>query len=153
MATMRFKGIDKYIAQLQRIGSGSEGMVKRSIFQGAGIVADAIAGSMASIPTRADHFYPRGVQQQGPSQEEKNEMQNGFGISKIRERNGLITAKVGFSGQSTSGVTVATLARRVESGTSWMKKTPFVRTATNSSRAAAEEAMRRQFDLDLQKMI
>lgn len=153
MATIRFKGIDKYIAQLQRIGAGSEEMVKRSIYTGAGIVADSIARSMASVPTRADHFYPKGTVQPGPTQEEKNEMMQGFGLSKMQTRNGIITVKAGFAGRSESGVTVATLARRVESGTSWMHKTPFVRSATNAAKAAAEEAMRRQFDEDLKKMM
>lgn len=154
MAKVTFKGINQYIAQLQRIYNTSEDQMKRALYVGAGIVANGIKSSMAGLPTSDPNmYYKKGVKEPGLTPEQKAELIAGFGLAHMRTENGNINTKAGFTGTSSSGVTVATLARRAESGTSWMNKTPFIRAAVSSTKGAAEAAMKAAFDKEISKYV
>ena len=151
MATMRWKGIDQYIAALQRVHGESEETVKRALYDGAGVVADAIKGGLGGIQTRdPDQWYE--VTAPGPTPQEKADLISGFGLAHMQNRNGYISTKAGFSGRSEKS-TVATVARNVESGTSWMRKQPVIRRAANSARGAAEAKMGQTLDDEIRKLM
>ena len=153
MAKVTFKGINQYIAQLQRIYNTSEDQMKRALYVGAGIVANGIKSSMAGLPTSDPKKYYKNVKEPGLTPEQKAELIAGFGLASMRTEDGNINTKAGFTGMSSSGVTVATLARRAESGTSWMQKTPFIRAAVSSAKGAAEAAMKAAFDKEISKYV
>lgn len=138
MATWKFKNLDKYVAQLEELSAHAEGQLKAAVWEGAKVVADNMKAAMNGIPTD-DEYHKPGEMRAGPRSEEKAGMIAGFGLSRMRT-GGSVTTKAGFSG-STNGVSNATLARQIESGTSWMRKYPAIRRAANASRGAAEAAM------------
>lgn len=151
MATIRFEGIDRYLAALQRVYGASEETAKRALYDGAGIVADRIKGALGGIQTSDPDQWYEG-QRPGPTPEEKSAMIGAFGLSHMREENGYISTKAGFSG-SAGKVPAATVARQCESGSSFMRKQPVIRQAANASKAAAEAAMGKTLDEEIQKLM
>lgn len=80
MATIRFEGIDQYLAALQRVYGASEETAKWALHDGAGVVADRIMGALGTIQTSdADKWYEG--QQPGPTPEEKQAMIDAFGLA------------------------------------------------------------------------
>ena len=143
MATWKFRNLDKYVAQIEKLSAHAEGNMKAAVYEGAKIVADRMKAAMQTIPTQDGYVQP-GKMRAGPTTEEKEGMIAGFGLSKMRT-GGAVTTKAGFSG-TTNGISNATIARQVASGTSWMRKHPALRQAVNASKGAAEAAMASKFE-------
>lgn len=146
MATIRFEGIDRYLAALQRVYGASEETAKRALYDGAGVVANRIKGALGTIQTSdADKWYEG--QRPGPTPQEKHILINGFGLAHIRSENGYISTKAGFK-KAAYGIAI-----RTESGTSWSRKQPVIRQAANASKGAAEAAMSKTLDEEIQKLM
>ena len=76
-------------------------------------------------------------------------MLRGMGIAKMMNKDGTYDIKIGFDGYDDEvtekypkGHPISMIARAVESGTSFMEKTPFIRPAYNKAHAQAEQAMK-----------
>lgn len=138
MAKMTFKAGEDYALKLSALAAGSEATAKRAIYQAAGIVADKIrtnleanlAGSGQSTGALADSL----------------------GITPVSmDRDGVWNAKIGFDGYDAKGVPNQLKARVMESGTSKIRKRPFVRPAVNAAKKAAIEAMQKVIDEETEK--
>lgn len=160
MARMNLSGFEEYLAELQRIHGSSEELAKRALFTGAGVVADKITQSMQSIPTRDPKKFYKNTLAPGLTPQEKADVIRDFGLMHMTTDGSKIYTKAGFKGgysshktkRYPSGIPTPLLARSVESGTSWMKKTPFIRKAVNAARNPAIEAMRKQYDSDIERL-
>lgn len=146
MATWQVKGLDEYIRKLEKLSSESEETLKRSIYPAAGIVAQAISAATHSVPVD-DRYVKKGEMQQGIRTEEKEILAAGVGIAKHRNENGFVNTHVGFTPEA------ARIARKIESGRSYLRKSPFVRRAVNGSKAAAEAAIKNELDVEIQKLM
>lgn len=127
-----------------------EGLVKRAVYKGAGVMADIAKTAVDAIPV--DENY--GTEQKprsGITSEEKASLVLGFGISRMDVRDGQVQVSIGFHGRNANGLKNSTVMRRVESGTSYMRKTPTIRPAANRGKAAAISAMREQFERDVKE--
>lgn len=71
---------------------------------------------------------------------------NALGISPVGIDKDGINVKIGFAGYDSKGVPNALKARAMESGTSFLKKRPFVRPAVTTTRQKAKAAMNDKFD-------
>lgn len=135
------KGIDEYIANLQKLHDLDENDYGRAIFLGAGAVADAIAASIEAI----SYSNIRYDQKQG--------LKEGLGIAKMRNDGGLFNVKIGFDGYNKhktekypNGQPNAMIARAIEKGTSFREPHKFVDPAVRKSKAHAEELMAKEID-------
>lgn len=138
MARIRFKGSDEYALKLNRLASGSEKIAKKAIYEAAGIVADRIRAEM----------------DKKLSGESTGDLAASLGITPIeRDDYGNWNAKIGFDGYDSKGVPNQLKARALESGTSKMKKRPFVRPAMYASKKRALEAMKRVIDEETAKIM
>ena len=146
MAKMTFKGLDEYIMKLEKLTSETDEVMKKALYKGAGIIADSVKGAIASVPVD-DEYVRKGEMQKGIRSEEKAILPSGFGIAPFRNSGDAIETSIGFSGEA------ARIARKVESGTSYMQKHPFIRRAANRSRASAEAAMEKVFDEEINKIM
>lgn len=160
MARMSLKGFEEYLAELQRIHGSSEELAKRALYTGAGVVTDAIKSSMSGIPTRDPKKFYKNTLAPGLTPQEKADVIRDFGLMHMKTEGSKIYTQAGFKNGYSShktkrypgGIPTPLLARSVESGTSWMKKTPFVRKAANAARKPAIEAMRKQYDSDIERI-
>lgn len=151
MAAIRFKGLDEYIAKLERLTARSHGICKMAVWEGGKVVGDNIKSALSGIPVQ-NEYVQKGQMRKGIRSEQKKGIIDGFGLSKMRDEGGTISTKAGFHG-TTDGKSNKALMRAVESGTSYMQKHPVVRQAVNKSRSAAEAAMRAKFEEETNKLM
>ena len=150
------KGLDEYIAQLGNLEFMSPAIAGMAIYDGAKIVADAVRSEIQGLPTTTDkHHIPR-----DPTQVEKDGLLNGLGIARKQTDGTFINVKIGMDGYNThktkkypQGHPNAMVARSIESGSTVMKRNPFVSRAIRSSQAAAEAAMQQRVDEEITKVM
>ena len=132
MARMTFKAGDEYALKLSRLEAGSDEIAKKSIYAGAKIVADKIKGN---IP------------------KDTGDLAASFGITPMSiDSNGDWNTKLGFDGYDSKGVPNQLKARAIESGTSKLKKRPFVRPAVNATKSQAKAEMGRVIEEEIKKI-
>ena len=119
-------GNDDFISKLQKLGDEAEGMAKRAVFSGAGVIADAVK---AATPV------------------DLGDLSGSLGITKISVFADVAETRVGYDGYDRKGVPNQLKARAYESGTSrGQPKRPFFRPAANGARQAAIGAMASEVD-------
>ena len=140
MAKMTIKGTDELELQLSKLGTMSTKIAKDVVMAGAQPVADEIRkGLQANL--------------QG-SKYSKGDLLGSLGITPPGvDSQGNVNVKIGFDGYDSKGVSNQLKARVMESGTSKIKKRPFVRPAVNKSKKRALEAMQKKFDEEIEIII
>ena len=140
MAKMTIKGTDGLELQLSKLGTMSTKIAKDVVMAGAQPVADEIRkGLQANL--------------QG-SKYSKGDLLDSLGIAPPDvDSQGNVNTKIGFDGYDSEGVANQLKARVMESGTSKIKKRPFVRPAVNRSKKKALEAMQKKFDEEIELII
>ena len=140
MAKMTIKGTDELELQLSKLGTMSTKITKDVVMAGAQPVADEIRkGLQANL--------------QG-SKYSKGDLLGSLGITPPDvDSQGNVNTKIGFDGYDSEGVANQLKARVMESGTSKIKKRPFVRPAVNRSKKKALEAMQKKFDEEIEIII
>lgn len=147
LARIRMDDANGYITKLYKLEDQAESIIKRSIYEGAGIVADQIKQEIDGIHNIYDY--------------QKTDLKNGLGIAEMKKSGrGGIDTKIGFAGYGSvptkkypKGLPNLLLARAIVSGTSFRPKTPFIRRAVTKSRQKALEAMEKQIDEDVQSIM
>ena len=150
--------IDEYIYKLDQMHANTEEMIGRSIFPGAAIVTDAIRAGIESIP-EAPKQYARGMKT-GLTASQKAGLLDGLGIAVMRNDGGFLNVKVGMDGYNSTvtkrwpkGQPNALIIRALESGTSFQARQPVIAPAIRSSRNAAIQKMKEQFDEETRKVM
>lgn len=152
MATIEFTGIDEYAAKLRALGKAGTSICRAAVYDGAGVVADAIRQQIEGLATIEDYeaiiAWRQEIPAHGITQKQKEGLLDGMHLQKIRDENGFICTEVGFSGYNTvqtrkfpGGQPNALIARSMESGSSARQKQPFIRPTVNQVKGAAETAM------------
>lgn len=142
MAVCEFMGGEEFMIKLSRLETDVNEIVKKAIYAGAKVVADAMAVNLKNVL----------------SEEATGELAEAMGITPITLLNGSWTAKVGFDGYDSNGVAFQLIARAIESGTKTpegkkkMTKRPFMRKTMNQTRKQVEEVMKKVIDEETQKI-
>lgn len=162
MATIQMKGLDEYLVKLNRLEQASkEEICGQAIYEGAGIVADAIREELDWGVDTDERFGTPENPTAGPRAIQKDGLSRSLGISSMRDDGkGFLNVKIGFDGYNRvvtkkwpQGQPNQMVARSVESGTSWMKKTPFVKKAATQSRKKALSAMSKSVRESIEKIM
>lgn len=164
MATFEFKGMEEYIALLERLGHDTDAMCGKAIYAGAGVVADAIRAGVETLPEITEGHAVFGYVTERPAlgvtPRQKEGLLRGLGITEKEDKFGRHNVKVGFDGYNDvktkkfpKGQPNVLVARGVESGSSAKLKSPFVRPAVNRVRSKAEAAMAEAADQEIQKIL
>lgn len=159
MAKLKFKGLEEYEKQLLKLREVSEDCIRTAIHDGAGLVADAVAESIRSLPID-ERRVKNGEMLTGISAKQKAGLIDGFGIAPMRNENGYLHVKLGFDGYNDVetrtypyGQPNSVIARSVNSGTSFRQRIPFVDNAVNASKSACEQKMKETFDQALKSSL
>lgn len=156
-------GLDKYIEELNKLAKNTSEVLGKSIYVGAGIVADEVRKNIEKIPV--SNSSRRGTQSDPIdtiTSAQKTGLLQGFGISGMATRDGITNVKLGFEGYNSQVATTSVkakwtdkrqanimIARSVEGGTSFRRKHPFVAPAVRATRKKAEAAMAEQLDKEI----
>lgn len=158
MATFKTQGLDKYVAQLERLGKKTDTVISEAVYEMAKVVADEVKANLIALPSVPDteglKAFASEPQQKIPiTKAQKWGLVHSFGIASLRNEGGFIHVKIGFDGYNEvqtktfpNGQPNALIARSIESGSSTREKTPFLRCALAAARKQAIEAARVKFD-------
>lgn len=140
IAKITFNMGEDYLKKLEALGDKSEETSVKAIQAGAGIVADQVRKNLET--------------NLAGSEESTGALAASLGITPVSiDRDGMINAKIGFDGYDEKGVPNQLKARVMESGSSKVKKRPFIRPAVNATKKAAEEAMQKVIDEETEKIM
>lgn len=160
MARFEFSGIDNYISQLNKLQqSTKDGVVGKTVYAGAAVVADSVRRAIQALPV-GDGRAKDGGLVDTVTLPQKAGLLDGFGISRMKDDDGFVNVKLGFAGYNATrtkryprGQPNALIARSVNSGTTFRKKTKFVDKAVNSAKKAAETAMAAACSREIEKIM
>lgn len=160
MARFEFSGIDNYIKRLNKLQqSTKDGVVGKTVYAGAAVVADSVRRAIQALPV-GDGRAQGGGLVDTVTLPQKAGLLDGFGISRMKDDDGFVNVKLGFDGYNSTrtekyprGQPNALIARSVNSGTTFRKKTKFVDKAVNSAKKAAEAAMDAACNREIEKIM
>lgn len=160
MATFQFGGIDNYIKQLNKLQqSTKDGVVGKTVYAGAAVVADSVRRAIEALPV-GDGRVHDGRLVGTVTRSQKAGLMDGFGISRLEDDDGFVNVKLGFDGYNSTktekypnGQPNVLIARSVNSGTTFRKKTKFVDKAVDSAKKEAEAAMDAACSREIEKIM
>ena len=160
MARFEFGGIDNYIKQLNKLQAASKnGVIGKTVYAGAAVVADSVRRAIQALPVGDGRARDGGLVDT-VTLPQKAGLLDGFGISRMKDDDGFVNVKLGFAGYTATrtkryprGQPNALIARSVNSGTTFRKKTKFVDKAVNSAKRAAETAMDAACNREIEKIM
>ena len=159
MAKITFPGLNDYELMISKLSKGVDDIAGKAIYAGAGIVADAIKENIKDLPIVRGYGTEKDPLPGGVTAPQKAGLIDGLGISPMQSDAGYLNVKIGFDGYNATktekypqGQPNQLVARGVESGTSWKKKSPFIRPAINASKSRAEAEMARILDQEIEKI-
>lgn len=151
MAKMTIKGIDEYALKLSKLGEASVEISKKVVMAGANPVADEIRKNL-----EANIRDPAPVGKSGNRMVKRNygkstgDLLDALGIAPPAvDRLGNTNTKIGFEGYDKNGIPNALKARAMESGTSKLKKRPFIRPALNKTKKKAIDEMGKKLEYEI----
>lgn len=141
---LKTEGIEELSAILGKLESEAELVASGALYDGAGVVADAMSKAVDNIKTEPFR-YKRDSRM--PSPEEKEALRGGIGIARFKKNGSEVDTLIGFTkgdgyvmlGKKKTAVRL--IARSINSGTSFMTKQPVFRKAASKSKSNAEAAM------------
>ena len=140
-------GLDEVSDILGRLGDKAEAVASGALYDGAGVVADAMNAAIGTIVSKPSRFYAvEGHFMRYPTDAEKNALRGKIGIAKFRKNGSEVDTRVGMTNAGYAEIDgkrkpVAEIARSINSGTSFMKKQPVFRRAARSAKGAAQAAI------------
>lgn len=137
-------GLEELSSMLSQLGNEAENVAAGSLYDGAGVVADAFKSAVNSI--RTEPFKGK-RDRRLPSPEEKAALMGKTGIAKFNRTGGEVETLIGVSGAAGyaniggKAKAVRLIARSINSGTSFMPKQPVFRKAKSASQGKAKAAI------------
>lgn len=142
-------GADSWIATIEGLGANADGMASVAVYGGAGTIADGLREAIKKLPAQTSD----GKKRRGVTEVERQGLLDGLGIAQHRRANGIVDTKISMDGYNAyitnkypQGHPNAMVARSVESGTSWLTKTPFIAPTARRLKASTVAAMQAELD-------
>ncbi len=144
--SIQWDGADELLRKMDKLPEKAAKIAAQALYEGAGVMADAVSRAVHGIATE-EFRYAKGGRTRLPSPEEKAIVQNAkHGVAKFRNNGAVIQTSIGYQNAGYAklgGKTkpVPLIANAIESGTSFMKKQPFMRKAVSQNQGAAIAAV------------
>lgn len=148
--TIQTKGLDELNDMLAKLGGEAMNVASGALYDGAGVVADAMraaANSIACEPQRPKNRPPAKTPARLPTPAEKAAVVGKTGVAKFRKTSGEVNTLIGVAGNAGYAMIngkkkpVRMIARAINSGTSFMKKQPVFRRAKSMCTSQAQAAI------------
>lgn len=155
--TMKVEGLAEFSEQLNQLGEKAGGVAARGLYEGAGVMANAINKGAESIRTAPFHYAVWITRE--PSPEEKAVvLSGGAGIAKFDKNGSEVSTSVGYANAGYAElkgkqVPIAKIANAINSGTSFMHKQPFFRKAVSAATSQAEAKIIKEIEESFNEII
>ena len=151
--TMKVDGMEELSEMLSEFQEKAPAVASKALYDGAGIMADAVNKEAGNIRTETFHYavFP-GATSRLPSPEEKEIVEAAAaGIAKFNRNGTEVDTSVGFRNAGYAElkgkmVPIPKIVNAINSGTSFMPKQPFIRKAASTASPKALEAMRKRIE-------
>jgi HK97 gp10 family phage protein len=163
MAKIEMRGMDAYLSELRKLGENTEPVCKAAVYAGAKVIADEIKQATSGLNRVTDAEAMAAYHEKKPvkiSVSQKIGLVKSLGIAPITDKYGIVSTKVGFDGYNDvktkrwpNGQPNAMVIRSLESGTSFLKRSPVITKAVRKARPKVEETMARAYDKQVRKRI
>lgn len=148
--------VDNFIKDIDARSKEFKDMAGHSLYVGAAILADELRKNIEALPERP-RSGKKGEMLKGATKEQKQALLSHMGITKMLNKDGTYDLKIGFQGYDDDitpsypqGHPVSMIARAIESGTSFLQKTPFITATAKNAKGPAEEAMKKEIETQWQ---
>lgn len=157
MAEIKVEGMEEFLELLIATEKQTERIIGRSVHPGAKVVADACKNYMQTfIITESGRHYGK---DHYPTPQQLKGLIDSMGIARMRRKQGgTFDVKLGFDGYNEvktkkypKGQPNAMIARSINSGSTYMKRQPFMDMTIKISKERAEAVIGEQFDIELEK--
>ena len=144
--SIQVKGLDELLKQLEKAEGNAEHVAAEALYEGAGVMADAVSRAVNSIATEP-FKYAKGGKKRKASPEEKAIIENAkTGVAKFRKNGISVQTSVGMQNAGYAELAGKTkpiplIANSINSGTSFMQKQPFLRKAFSQNKSKAQNAI------------
>lgn len=146
MATIEFKGIKEYEAQLKALSTRREVVIKMAVYDGAAIVADSVRAGLEW----ALSVEPENVRRQN------GDLAKSLSLIPMQNESGYISTKIDWAGYDRRGIPNALKASVLEGGRSDQPNRPakgFIRNAVKICKNRAIVAMERTLNREIAKIL
>ena len=155
--TMKTEGLEEISSQLNALGEKAQSVASRGLYEGAGIMSDAINKGAESIRTEPFH-YAVFITRQPTPEEKAVVMAGGAGIAKFNKNGSEVDtsigyARAGYAELNGKTVPIAKIANAINSGTSFMHKQPFFRKAVSEATKRAEDKIIKEIEAGLEELM
>lgn len=161
--TTKLKGFDDYLLLLRKLDANVVDVTNKALYEGTKIMADALKGNIQSLTAVNELENLKAYRKKGKmqlSEKQKQGLLNSMGVAPFINEGTFITSSVGFDGYNEiktkkypKGQPNLLIARILESGSSYMDKTPFIRKTINRNRKTVEEEMRKVYEEEIEKIM
>lgn len=149
MARSVIVGAESWINTIENIAASSDSAASHAVYGGAATIADGIREAIKKLPSQtSDGKHRRGV-----TDAEREGLLDGLGVARHRRSDGVVETKIGFDGYNSyvtksypKGHPNSMIARSLESGTSWLTKTPFIAPTARRLKKDTVAAMQKELD-------
>ena len=144
--SIQVTGMEELLQKMDQLPGKAEGVAAEALYEGAGVMADAVSRAVHGIATEP-FKYAAGGRQRKPSPEEKAILMSARkGIAKFRKDGISVQTSVGMQNSGYAELAgrikpIPLIANSIESGTSFMKKQPFFRKAVTKAKGATVQAI------------
>lgn len=149
----RVKGLDKYINQLEQLSNIAYQRlaIEKAIEEGSKVVDEETVKQLKAVPVD-NRPYVVG-ERTSILQVQKDALLKSFGISPIDNKRDLINDKTGVDDSVNKlGQPAVVIARRLENGTSYMKKNPVFSRASRKARNDCIEKMQESLNESIDRI-
>ena len=139
-------GMTELEQMLRQAGEAAQGAASAGLYEGAGVIADAVSSAVRGIATKPFRYAVGGYKRK-PSPEEKALLEAApKGVAKFRKTGVSVDTSVGLSNagygdRKGKQKPIPQIANAINSGTSFMSRQPFFRKAVSQNAGKALEAM------------
>ena len=151
---MNVDGMAEISELLGKLEERAPAVASGALYEGAGVMADEIRKGAETIKTEPFKYTKNGTRM--PSPEEKEIVQTAAaGIAKFNKNGTEVDTSVGFRNAGYAElagkmVPIPKIVNAINSGTSFMRKQPFVRRAASKATPKALEAMRKKIEAEFE---
>lgn len=155
--TMKVDGLEEVSELLGQMEERAQAVAAMALYDGAGVMAGEIQAGVRSVKSEAFHWAKDG-QTRLPSPEEKAIVEAAaVGIAKFGRNGSDVDTSVGFRNAGYAQlagktVPVPKIVNAINSGTSFMKKQPFIRKAAKQGQQKAVAAMKDVIEKEFEAM-
>lgn len=153
MATLNTDGMDDFLAELTALADRADRAAKRTVYGGAGTLAEAIRQATLQLPLDDDPTRPYSGPLRVITADDRQDLADCVGLSKMDSDADGVSISASYDGyirrterDYPNGVPAAMIVRSIESGSSVRQKNPFFRRAVNGAKDAVFASMQTEFD-------